>query len=115
MLEEPINGKVMVDFKRPKEMSPEENKSLPTKNNWQSNIKYRLHSINRDAMNSPIHLFHLIILTSYKLKVLGNDDFGKVSTHCYVGARVVSHIPENNFVFFLLDLPDCAYLSMFTP
>jgi hypothetical protein len=50
MLEGPRNGKVMVDFKRPTEMSPEEYKSLPIKNNWQSNIKYRLLSIDRTGM-----------------------------------------------------------------
>jgi hypothetical protein len=55
----------------------------------------------------------MIILTSYKLKIFGNDAFGKVSTHCKVRARVVNHIPENNS--FSLDLPDLAYLSVFTP
>lgn len=55
----------MVDFKRPTEMSPEEYKSLPAKNKWQSNINCSLYSINMDAVDIPIHLCHWIALRAY--------------------------------------------------
>jgi hypothetical protein len=41
----------------------------------------------------------LLILAACKLKVFGNDPFGKVLTHCKVGAGVINHILENNFFF----------------
>ena len=78
-VEDPTNAKVMVDFKLPSEMTLVEYKSLPAKNNWQSNIKYSLYSINRDDGDAPIRLCHLIMVTAYKLKVFGDDAFGKVS------------------------------------
>jgi hypothetical protein len=40
------------------------------------------------------------MLTAFKLKVFGDDTFGKVSTHCKVGAGVINLILENNFAFF---------------
>ncbi len=98
-VEHPANTKVMVDFKRPSEMSLKEYKSLPAKNNWQSNIKYSLYSIIRDDADAPIHLCHLIMVTAYKLKVFGDDAFGKVSSRCKVGAGVINHILESNLVF----------------
>ncbi len=52
------------DLKRPTEMSPEEYKSLPAKNNWQRNIKWSLYSINRDAADTPMRLCHMLILTA---------------------------------------------------
>jgi hypothetical protein len=96
-MEDPTNAKVMVDFKRPSEMSLDEDKSLPAKNNWQSNIKYSLNSINRDDADAPICLCHLIIVTANKLKVFGDDAFGKVLSRCKVGASVFNHILENNY------------------
>jgi hypothetical protein len=99
-VEDPTNAKVMVDFKLPSEMTLVEYKSLPAKNNWQSNIKYSLYSINRDDGDAPIRLCHLIMVTAYKLKVFGDDAFGKVSSRCKVGATVINRILEDNLIFF---------------
>jgi hypothetical protein len=99
-VEDPTNAKVMVDFKVPSEMTLVEYKSLPAKNNWQSNIKYSLYGINRDDADAPICLCHLIMVMAYKLKVFGDDAFGKVSSHCKVGATVINRILEDNLIFF---------------
>jgi hypothetical protein len=99
-IEDPTNSKIMLDFKRLMEMSLEEYKSLPAKNNWNSNVKYSLLSIKKDLVDCPICLCHLVMLTAYKLKVFGDDAFGKVSSCCKVGAGVIHHILETNTVFF---------------
>jgi len=99
-VEDPTNAKVMVNFKRPSEMSLDEYKWLPAKNNWKSNIKYSLYSINRDDADAPICHCHLIMVTVYKLKVFGDDAFGKVLSRCKVGASMINHILENNLIFF---------------
>jgi hypothetical protein len=114
-VEDPEIAKVMVDFKRPSEMSIDEYKSLPAKNNWQSNIKYSLYSINKDDADAPICLCHLIMVTACKLKVFGDDAFGKVSSRCKVGAGMINHILETNLFFPLLELPGLAYLSVIVP
>jgi hypothetical protein len=111
-VEDPEIAKVMVDFKRPSEMSIDEYKSLPAKNNWQSNIKYSLYSINKDDADAPIHLCHLIMVTACKLKVFGDDAFGKVSSRCKVGAGMINHILETNLFFPLLELPGLAYRAL---
>jgi len=41
-----------------------------------------------------------LIVTAYKLKVFGDDAFGKVSSHCKVGAAVVNHLMEKNAILF---------------
>jgi hypothetical protein len=71
--EDPSNSKVMLNFNRSIEISEEEYKSLPAKNNWNSNVKYSLFSINKDLVDSLIHLCHLVMLTAFKLKVSGED------------------------------------------
>ena len=98
-LEDPANSKVLVDFKQPSEMSQEEYQSLPAKCNWNGNVKYSLISINNDP-NIPIRLCHLIMLAAFKLKIFGDDAFGKVSSRCKVGAALVNHILKKNFIFF---------------
>ena len=98
-VEDPANSKVLVDFKRPSEMSQEEYQSLPAKCNWNGNVKYSLISINKDP-EILIRLCHLIMLAAFKLKIFGDDAFGKVSSQCKVGAAIVNHILEKNFIFF---------------
>jgi hypothetical protein len=99
-VEDPTNAKVMVNFKRPSEMSLDEYKWLPAMNNWQSNIKYSLYSINRDDVDAPICCCHLIMVTVYKLMVFGDDAFGKVLSSCKVGTSMINHILENNLLNF---------------
>lgn len=38
--------------------------------------------------------------TAFKLKIFGDDAFGKVSTRCKVGASVINNLLEKNTVFF---------------
>ena len=77
--EEPLGSKQFVDFKTPSEMSVEEYQSLPAKNNWNSNIKFSLFSVNKVDMEAPVHLCHLPLHLAYKLKIFGDDAYGKVS------------------------------------
>ncbi len=102
-VEDPANSKVLVDFKQPSEMSQEEYQSLPAKCNWNGNVKYSVISINKDP-DILIWLCHLIMLAAFKLKIFGDDAFGKVSSGCKVGTTIVKHILEKNFIFFLLVL-----------
>ena len=102
-VEDPANSKVLVDFKQPSEMSQEEYQSLPAKCNWNGNVKYSVISIKKDH-NFLIRLCHLIMLPAFKLKIFGDDAFGKISSQCKVGTTIVKHILEKNFIFFLLVL-----------
>ena len=92
--------KAFVDFKKPSEMTAEEYKLLPAKYNWNSNVKYSLFSINRLSVNAPIRLCHLVMQTAFRLKIFGDDAFGKVSARCKVGAGIVNFLLEKNTVFF---------------
>jgi hypothetical protein len=48
----------------------------------------------------PIRLCHLLLFTASKLKVFGDDAFGKVTARCKVAAAVVNYLMEVNRVFF---------------
>jgi len=97
--EDPISKEV-VDFKKPSEMTVEEYKQLPAKYNWNSNVKYSLLSINKNSENTPIQLCHLLMVTAFRLKVFGDDAYGKVSAHCRNGAAIVNLLLQTNMVFF---------------
>jgi hypothetical protein len=99
-VEDPTNNKVMVDLKRPSDLSIAEFNALPAKYNWNNNVKYSPFSINKYVAEAPIHLCHLLIVTAYKLKVFGNGAFGKVYSHCKVGVAVVNHLMEKNAFLF---------------
>jgi hypothetical protein len=71
--------KVLVDFKKPTEMTPDEFKTLPAKYNWSSQVKFSLNSISKFAADAPIRLCHLLRVVAWKLKIFGDDAFGKVS------------------------------------
>jgi len=76
--EDPISKEV-VDFKKPSQMTVEEYKQLPAKYNWNSNVKYSLLSINKNSGNAPIRLCHLLMVTAFRLKVFGDDAYGKAN------------------------------------
>jgi len=78
--EDPNNNKVFLDFKKPSEMTTDEYNSVTAKSNWNSNIKYSLYSINKLSEDTPIRLCHLLMHTAFKLKIFGDDAFGKVSS-----------------------------------
>jgi hypothetical protein len=99
-VEDPTNNKVLVDFKRPSDLSVAEFNALPAKYNWNNNVKYSPFSINKYVAEAPIRLCHLLIVTAYKLKVFGDDAFGKVSSRCKIGAAVVNHLMEKNSILF---------------
>ena len=48
----------------------------------------------------PIRLCHLLIFTACKLKVFGDDAFGKVTSRCKVAASVMNFLLQKNRVFF---------------
>jgi len=87
------------DYKRPMELSAAEYSSIIPKLNWNFSVKYSLCSINMDLIK-PIRLCHLLIFTASKLKVFGDDAFGKVTSRCKVAAAVVNYLMEKNRVFF---------------
>jgi hypothetical protein len=99
-VEDPPNSKVMVDFRRPSELSPDEYNGLPMKYNWNNNVKDSLFSINKTSVEAPIRLCHVMIVTACKLKVFGDDAFGKVSSRYKVGAAILNHLLEQNSVLF---------------
>jgi hypothetical protein len=99
-VEDPANNKFMVDFKRPSELSCVEYNALSAKCDWNNTVKYSLFSINKDLAEAPIHLCHLLIVVAYKLKVFGDDAFGKVSSCCKVAVAVVNHFMEKKSVLF---------------
>jgi len=99
--EDPVNNKVLIDFKRPREMTSEEYVEFPAKSNWNANVKYSLYSINANSTEPRIRLCHFIMVIAYKLKIFGEDAFGKVLARCKIGAAVVNHALELNKVFFV--------------
>lgn len=98
--EDPSNPKVYLDFKKPSEMTVEEFLLLPAKSNWNSNIKYCCHSINKFSVDHPVRLCHLLMLLAFRLKIFGDDAFGKVASWCKLGASIVNLLMEKNTVFF---------------
>jgi hypothetical protein len=99
--EDPVNNKVLIDFKSPTEMTSEEYVEFPAKSNWNANVKYSLYSINANSTEPRIRLCHFIMVIAYKLKIFGEDAFGKVLARCKIGAAVVNHALELNKVFFV--------------
>jgi hypothetical protein len=51
-------------------------------------------------LQKPIRLCHLLILTASKLKVFGDDAFGKVTSRCKVAAAVVNVLLLKNRILF---------------
>ncbi len=49
-VEDSVNSKVMVDFKRPSKLN-----GLPAKYNWNTYVKYSPFSINKNSAEAPIH------------------------------------------------------------
>ena len=91
--------KALLDFKKPSEMSAKDYKLLPAKYNWNCNVKYSLYSINRFSENAPIRLCHLVMQTAFRLKIFGDDAFGKVSARCKVGAGIVNLLLKKKHCF----------------
>jgi hypothetical protein len=87
------------DFKGQMELTAAEYTSILPKLNWNFSVKYSLLSINMDLLK-PIRLCHLLLFTASKLKVFGDDAFGKVTSRCKVAAAVVNYLMEVNRVFF---------------
>jgi hypothetical protein len=85
---------------KPSEMTAEEFLSIPAKSNWSSNIKYCFHSINKFSADRPIRLCHLLMLLAYRLKIFGDNAFGKVASRCKLGASIVNFLMEKHTVFF---------------
>jgi hypothetical protein len=92
--------KELINFKKPSEMTLEEYKQFPAKYNWNSNVKYSLYSINCTSPNAPVRLCHLLMQTAFRLKIFGDDAFGKVSARCKVGSGIVNYLLDKNLVFF---------------
>jgi hypothetical protein len=90
----------MVGFKKPSELSTVEYNGLLAKYNWNTYFKNSPFSINKYSAEAPISLCQLLIVTAHKLKVFGDDAFGKVSSCCKVGAAVLNHFMEQNSVLF---------------
>jgi hypothetical protein len=113
MVKKEDGNKVFQDFKKPSMMTTDDYNSVPAKINWNSNIKYSCHSINKDSADQSVRLYHLLMLTAFKLKIFGDDSYGKVSTWYKVGANIVNNLLERNTVFFLLVLQKFAYLCVY--
>jgi hypothetical protein len=104
--------KVLVDFKKPTEMTPDEFKTLPAKHNWSSLVKFSLNSINKFAADAPITLCHLLMVVAWKLKIFGDDAFGKVSARCIVGASIINHLMKKICVLSRWSYA-CTFTSLF--
>jgi len=87
------------DFKRLLEMITTEYLSVTPKLNWNATVKNSLFSISSDPL-ILIHLCHLLVFTALKLKVFGEDAYGKVTACCKVGSHVITYLLEKNCVFF---------------
>jgi hypothetical protein len=85
-------------FKRPLEMMTAKYLSVTPKLNWNATVKYSLFSISSYPL-SLIHLCHLLVFTAGKLKVFGEDAYGKVTAQCKVGSQIINHLLEKNHVF----------------
>jgi hypothetical protein len=53
-VEDPVNNKVMVDFKRPLELSCNAYNALPAKYNWNNTVRYSPFSTNKGSAEAPI-------------------------------------------------------------
>jgi hypothetical protein len=88
------------DFKLPSELTLDEYTKIPPKLTWNINVKYSKYSINMVSSEAPIRLCHLLIITAYRLKVFGEDAFGKVASRCKAAASVINYLLEQNRVFY---------------
>jgi hypothetical protein len=86
---------------KPSEMNVEEYLAIPAKSNWNGNNRICIHSINKFSLDHPVRLCHLLIVTACRLKIFVHDAFGKVASHCKVGASIVNLLMEKNTVFYL--------------
>ena len=96
-------------FKRPTDMSVAEYKEISPRHLWNANVKFSFFSISSDT-TTVIRLCHLLILTAYKLKVFGEDAFGKAlqgAVRQQTSSIIFSNITES---FFLLLLAVNVYL-----
>ncbi len=82
-------------FKRPTEMSIEEYKEISPWHLWNVNLKFSFFSISLDN-TIVICLCLLLMLTAHKLKVFGEDAFGKVTTRCSVAANITNYLLKQN-------------------
>jgi hypothetical protein len=80
---------------------------VSAKSNWNSNIKYCFHSITKFSADHPVRLCHLLMLLADRLKILGDDAFGKVASRCKLGASIVNFLMEKHTFF-----PSGANLSV---
>lgn len=92
-------NKVFQDFKKPSQMMVQDYVAIPDKSSWNSNIEYSFHSINKESMDAPTGLCHLLMHAAFKLQIFGDDAHRKLSTRCKVAANVVSNLLERNTVF----------------
>jgi len=88
------------DFKLSYELTINEYVNIPLKLTWNLNVEYNKFSINMTSSEAPICLCHLTIFTAYKLKVFGEDTFGKVASRCKAAASVINYLLEQNRVFY---------------
>jgi hypothetical protein len=72
------------DFERPLEMMTTTHLYATPKLNWNATVKCSLFSISSDLF-SHICLCHLLVFIACKLKVFGEDAYGKVAAQCKVG------------------------------
>jgi hypothetical protein len=52
------------------------------------------------SSEAPIRLCHLLIIAAYRLKVFGEDAFGKVASRCKAAVAVINYLLEQNRVFY---------------
>jgi hypothetical protein len=98
--DEVLKNEDKTDYKKPSELLLDEYQAVAPKTNWNFNVKYSLFSINMAAADKPIRLCHLLLYVAYKLKVFGEDAFGKVTARCKTAAAIVNYLLERNRVFF---------------
>lgn len=87
-------------LKFPKEMSRDEFLSVFPKTKWTANVKFSSFNINKLSEDCPVRLAHLVVVVAWKVKVFGEDAYGKVSSRCKLGAGVVNELLVRNCVFF---------------
>jgi hypothetical protein len=88
------------DFKLPSELTTDEYTKILPKLTWNIHVKYIKFSINMVSSEAHICLCHLLIITAYRLKVFGEDAFGKVASRCKAAAVVINYLLEQNPVFY---------------
>jgi hypothetical protein len=101
---------VFVDFNKPSDMNAEEYVAVPAKSNWNMNVKFCVHSMNKFSADHPLRLCHLLIVTACRLKIFGDDAFWKVASHCKVGALIVNFLMEKTQSFFHLRILETVFL-----